>query len=138
MKVPFRLTAIDHVVLRVRDLERMSDFYCGVLGCVIEKIQAELGLVQLRAGDSLIDLVDVDGRIGKAGGAAPGPQGHNMDHFCLRIAPFDADVLRRHLDSHGIAPGDVASRYGAGGQGPSLYLTDPEGNTIELKGPSGT
>jgi glyoxylase I family protein len=131
----FRIRDIDHLVLRIVDLDAMIAFYCGALGCTIEKRQDELGLIQLRAGRSLIDLVLVDGKLGRAGGAAPGSEGRNQDHFCLRIEPFDEAAIRSHLEAHGIEAGPVKSRYGAEGEGPSTYLTDPEGNTVELKGP---
>ena len=132
---PFRLLALDHVVLRVSDLERARAFYCGVLGCSFEKWQEPFGLLQLRAGSALIDLVSLDGPLGRAGGAAPGREGRNVDHFCLRIAPFDEAALRAHLAAHGIAAGEAVQRYGAEGSGPSLYISDPDGNTVELKGP---
>jgi len=126
---------IDHVVLRVCDLERMKGFYCDVLGCAVEKVQDAIGLTQLRAGRSLIDLVTVEGPIGQMGGAAPGKGGRNMDHVCLRVEPWDADVILGFLKANGVDPGEVVSRYGAEGTGPSIYLTDPEGNVVELKGP---
>ncbi len=129
-----RIRNIDHIVLRVIDLERMIDFYCDVLGCHVERRQDELGLVQLRAGSSLIDLVPVDGKLGQAGGSAPGIEGRNVDHFCLRVDPFDANEIHEHLASRSIVAGEVSSRYGAEGEGPSIYVTDPEGNTVELKG----
>ncbi|MFK3650601.1 VOC family protein [Lysobacter enzymogenes] len=132
---PFRLLQLDHVVLRVRDTAAMVAFYCEVLGCRVERRQDEIGLVQLRAGDSLIDLVDVEGKIGRLGGAAPGEQGRNMDHLCLRAEPFDRDAIAAHLAAHGARVGDFGSRYGAEGEGPSQYLFDPEGNMVELKGP---
>ena len=126
---------IDHLVLRVVDLDVMLDFYCGVLGCTVERRQDEIGLVQLRAGRSMIDLVPVDGKLGSAGGAAPGRQARNVDHFCVRVEPFDEQGIRAHLRTHGVDAGPVESRYGAEGEGPSIYLTDPEGNVVELKGP---
>lgn len=126
---------IDHIVLRVVDLERMLAFYCEALGCPVEKRQDEIGLVQLRAGSSLIDLVPLDGKLGRMGGAAPGKEGRNLDHFCLRVEPFDAEAIRAHLARHGVEAGAVESRYGAEGEGPSIYLSDPEGNVVELKGP---
>ena len=131
----FSILQLDHVVLRVRDLEAMLRFYTEVLGCTLERVQDELGLYQVRAGASLIDLVTIDGKLGRAGGAAPGPEGRNLDHFCLRIEPFDGDALRAWLSSRGASPGEVMQRFGAEGEGPSLYLSDPEGNVIELKGP---
>ncbi len=132
---PIAIRGIDHVVLRVRDVAGMQRFYCDVLGCTVEKIQAHIGLTQLRAGQQLIDLVDVDGTLGREGGAPPGREGRNMDHLCLRVQPFDAAAIAAHLRAHGIAPGDVVSRYGAEGEGPSMYIADPEGNVVELKGP---
>ena len=129
------LREIDHLVLRVVDLDRMLRFYCDALGCTVERRQDEIGLVQLRAGRSLIDLVPVSGKLGQMGGAAPGTQGRNMDHFCLRVEPFAEADIRQHLAAHGVAAGSVESRYGAEGEGPSIYLSDPEGNVVELKGP---
>jgi catechol 2,3-dioxygenase-like lactoylglutathione lyase family enzyme len=130
-----RIREIDHLVLRVVDLERMLRFYCGALGCTIERRQDAIGLVQLRAGRSLLDLVPVAGKLGAAGGAAPGKEGRNLDHFCFRVEPFDAAGIRAELEVHGIAAGAVEYRYGAEGEGPSMYITDPEGNVVELKGP---
>jgi catechol 2,3-dioxygenase-like lactoylglutathione lyase family enzyme len=126
---------IDHIVLRVVDARRMLHFYCEVLGCPVERRQDEIGLIQVRAGSSLIDLVPVDGKLGSMGGAAPGAEGRNMDHFCLRVEPFDAAAIQAHLAAHGVAAGKVESRYGAEGEGPSIYVTDPENNVVELKGP---
>jgi catechol 2,3-dioxygenase-like lactoylglutathione lyase family enzyme len=131
----FRIVHIDHLVLRVRDVERMVGFYRDVLGCGLEKVQEKLGLWQLRAGGSLIDLVDLAGPLGKAGGAAPGKEGRNVDHFCLRVEPWDEASLRAHLARHDVAVGEAGRRYGADGEGPSIYVGDPEGNTVELKGP---
>lgn len=131
-----RIREIDHLVLRVVDLERMLAFYCGVLGCTVERRQDAIGLVQLRAGRCLLDLVPVTGRLGQAGGAAPGREGRNLDHFCFRVEPFDEEVIRRHLEAHGVEAGPIEQRYGAEGVGPSMYITDPEGNVVELKGPS--
>jgi len=131
----FRLVAIDHLVLRVVDLDRMLRFYCDGLGCTIEKRQDNIGLIQLRAGNSLIDLVPIDGKLGSAGGAPPGKEGRNLDHFCLRVEPFDEVAIREQLARYGYASGPVERRYGAEGEGPSIYITDPEGNVVELKGP---
>ncbi|WP_457350988.1 VOC family protein [Roseateles sp. P5_D6] len=133
-----KLQGIDHLVLRVIDLDTMVRFYVDTLGCSIERRQDEIGLVQLRAGHSLIDLVPVAGKLGRMGGAAPGAEGRNMDHFCLRVEPFDAAAIRAHLASHGVEAGKTESRYGAEGEGPSIYLSDPEGNVVELKGPPGS
>jgi catechol 2,3-dioxygenase-like lactoylglutathione lyase family enzyme len=106
-----------------------------VLGGTLERVQERIGLVQLRAGRSIVDLVPVDSELGRAGGAAPRPDGRNMDHFCLRVDPFDDAAIHAHLQAHGVQAGPTALRFGAEGQGPSIYLTDPEGNVVELKGP---
>jgi catechol 2,3-dioxygenase-like lactoylglutathione lyase family enzyme len=129
------LRGLDHVVLRVSNADRSLAFYCDALGCKVERRIDELGLIQLRAGSSLIDLVPVDSPLGKLGGAAPESEARNMDHFALEIATFDEASIRTQLEAHGIAPGDVGVRYGAKGNGPSMYINDPDGNTVELKGP---
>ena len=130
------IVGLDHVVLRIRDLDAALGFYRDVLGLAIEReLPAELGLVQLRAGSSLIDLVPIDGAIGRQGGAGPGKEGRNMDHFCLMIEPFDEAAIRAHLEAHGVEAGPVERRYGARGSGPSIYVRDPDHNTVELKGP---
>jgi glyoxylase I family protein len=131
------IRGLDHVVVRVTDLERSLRFYRDVLGCAIERRLDELGLVQLRAGASLIDLVPVDSPLGKSGGGAPplaGEGGRNMDHFALRLASFDEAAIRAHLASFDVEGGEVGTRYGADGDGPSMYLQDPDGNVVELKG----
>ena len=126
---------LDHVVVRVRDVARALEFYRDVLGCPVERELGELGLIQLRAGSSLIDLVDLEKPLGQLGGAPPGAEGRNVDHFALRIAEFDEEKLRAWLTERGVEPGEVAIRYGAEGNGPSMYLRDPDGNVVELKGP---
>jgi len=127
---------IDHLVLRVRDIDAMRRFYCDVLGAAHVAWRPEYGMSHLKVGRSMIDLITVDGKLGKAGGAAPGREGRNLDHLCLRVEPFDQDAIVAHLERHGIEVGDIHRRYGAEGNGISIYVTDPEGNTVELKGPS--
>lgn len=130
------IRCIDHVVLRVRDVAASKRFYCDALGCTVERESEALGLHQLRAGASLIDLVPVAGPLGRLGGAEPGAAGRNVDHLALALTAFDAAAIASHLHAHGIAPGDVGDRYGAGGMGPSMYIRDPDGNVVELKGPA--
>ena len=120
-----RIRAIDHVVLRVRDIERMRAFYCDVLGAQHVAYRPEFGMSHLRVGSAMIDLVKGEG-----------PTGCNMDHLCLRVEPFDQEQVVSHLKTHGVAIGDIRNRFGAEGNGISIYLADPEGNTVELKGPS--
>lgn len=129
----FAIRNLDHVVVCVSDLERALTFYTEVLGCREERRVARIGLVQLRAGASMIDLQLVNPGSEEGEQAAPAK---NMDHFALRIEPFDPPALRAHLQAHGIDAGEVVQRYGAEGDGPSVYIADPDGNTIELKGPA--
>lgn len=137
MSVPFAVERIDHLVFRVRDLQRSIAFYRDVLGCPVVRERAHLGLAHLRAGASMIDLVDVAGTLGQRGGPAAGRSGRNVDHLCLRIEPFDEQRLVAHLAAFGIAPhGQATLNFGAEGDGPSLYFDDPDGNAIELKGSS--
>ena len=131
-----RIKNLDHVVLRSQDAERLVWFYCDVLGCTVERRSSpELGMAQLRAGDALIDIVSVDSELGRMGGAAPGKDGRNMDHFCIRLDLFEEDAIRQHLAQHGVVGSKLETRYGAEGNGPSIYIQDPDGNTVELKGP---
>lgn len=132
----FSVLGIDHVVFRVRDLARMETFYREALGCEVVRRREDLGLVHIRAGRTLVDLVSVEGRLGREGGAAPGPEGRNVAHLCLRVEPFDPGAIRSHLAGFGLDASEASSNFGAEGDGPSLYLRDPEGNTLELKGPS--
>jgi len=122
------IAGLDHLVLRVADLDRAIEFYGRVLGCRVERQLQKPRLVQLRAGASLIDLVPADPPAARGAG--------NMDHFALRLEAFDAAALAAHLRRHGVDPGAVHERYGAEGYGPSLYFVDPDGNTVELKGPA--
>ena len=134
MRIPIR--AIDHVVLRVRDIEAMARFYCDVLGADFVAYRAEFGMTHLRVGSGMIDLVAVDGPLGRKGGAAPGVEARNLDHLCLRVEPFDQAAIVAHLEARGVKVGEIHERFGAEGTGVSIYLADPEGNAVELKGPS--
>jgi len=122
----FHVERIDHVVLRVRDLEAMVRFYEQALGFKVERTLERLSLVQMRAGASRLALIK--GERPAAGG--------NRDHLCFRIEPFDRSSIESRLSPLGIAIGETVERYGAEGTGLSVYFNDPEGNQIELKGPS--
>lgn len=122
----FHVERIDHVVIRVRDLAAMVRFYEQALGFRVERTIDRLNLVQMRAGASMLDLIQ---------GERPA-DGGNMDHLCFRIAPFDRDAISSHLSPLGIEIGEAVERYGAEGTGLSVYFDDPEGNQIELKGSS--
>ncbi len=131
LQPPFTIVGLDHVVLRAKDPAAMEKFYTEVLGCRFELRQGTL--TQLRAGRALIDIVP-DDEAGNIASARTG--GVNIDHLCLRIEPFNAAAIASHLAAHGVHCGEQASRYGAEGRGPSIYLNDPEGNGVELKGPA--
>jgi glyoxylase I family protein len=131
-----QIREIDHIVLRVRDIDAMRRFYCEVLGASHVAWRPEFGMSHLRVGSSMIDLITGDGPLGSKGGAPAGREGRNLDHLCLRVEPFDQDAIVAHLEGHGVAVGDIRPRFGAEGNGISIYLTDPEGNMVELKGPS--
>lgn len=152
---------LDHVVLRVSDIERAIAFYGDVLGFAVERRLDQLGLIQLRAGHSLIDLVAIDSPLGRVSLQADGAlqsdsalqadgndaeaitshrearfAARNMDHFAIALSEFDEAAIRAQLDRFGISADETRRLYGATGFGPSIYLRDPDGNTIELKGPS--
>ena len=131
----FTILGLDHVLLRIEDKSTMLDFYLNVLGCTQERELGHLGLIQLRAGASLIDLVPTTSPLGQNGRGVPLQQHANLDHLCLRIEPFDEAAIRAHFTRHGYDIEAAAVRYGADGFGPSIYVYDPEGNTVELKGP---
>lgn len=133
---PFEPAGIDHVVLRVTDVPRALAFYENVLACRLERKQEDIGLWQLRAGTALIDLVNVDGVVGRRGGAAPAWEGRNVDHVAIAIRPFERARLTAHLASHGIEiEGGAEDNYGATGDSPAIYIRDPDGNVLELMGP---
>ncbi|MEH6552084.1 MAG: VOC family protein [Pseudomonadales bacterium] len=132
---PFVLNKLDHIVLRTTRLKPMLDFYQSVLGAVVERQLTDEGLYQLRAGESLIDIVSTDRSLGARLPQPPNPDAANLDHFCLTVSPWSPAAIRRYLSEHDIECGEVAIRYGAEGFGESLYIYDPDGNQIELKQP---
>jgi len=129
-----KILAIDHLVLRTEQLSEMTAFYTDVLGCEVIRDEVEsLGLLQLKAGDALIDLVLVDSELGRPGGGAPMSTNRNMDHFCLRLAQLDNQSIIDHLKRHAVQCEPFALRNGAQGFGDSIYIYDPDGNRVELK-----
>jgi glyoxylase I family protein len=131
---PFELEELDHVVLLVRDMDRARNFYRDVLGCSVDRELPQYGMLQLRAGKSLIDLVDISVEEG-AWGRPQVDGGRNMDHLCLATRGFHAEEMRSHLAAHGVEIVEEGVRYGATGDGYSVYFNDPFGNQIELKSP---
>ncbi len=129
-----KITSIDHIVLRTAKLNEMLEFYCDVLGCTIEReTSTEMGMKQLRAGNALIDIVEVNSKLGRLGGGPPSQTGNNVDHFCFQLESISEIELKNHLELHGISVGEFSDRYGAQGVGRSIYIKDPQGNTIELR-----
>lgn len=136
MTHPIAVAGFDHIVLRVRDKDRMLGFYRDVLGLAVDRDRPEIGLTHIRAGAQMIDLVTLDGPLGRMGGEGPGREGRNLDHFALQVRPFDEPAIRAHLAAHAVEIVEEGQRYGADGDGLSLYVRDPEGNTVELKAPA--
>lgn len=132
---PFRLEGLDHVVLLVRDMDVARRFYCDVIGCTVDQALPQYGMLQLRAGRSLIDLVDISTEEG-SWGRPPVEGGRNMDHVCLATDGFEPEELRAHLAAHGVRIVEEGIRYGATGDAYSIYVNDPFGNQIELKSAS--
>lgn len=129
-----QIIGIDHIVLRTANKATLLRFYCDVLGCTVEReTPSSIGLTQLRAGNALIDIVTVDGELGREGGAAPMNKGNNLDHFCLQIAHQPQMEILRYLEKHAVNIESFEDRYGATGYGASLYIEDPDGNRVELK-----
>lgn len=132
MSTPIAFLNLDHIVIRCADITAMSSFYEKILGCRKERVLDDLGLHQFRAGAALIDLMDINKPLGA--GPAPDRNNQNMAHFCLRIEDQDWDDLISYFKNNGIDIDDSPGRrYGADGQGQSIYMRDPEGNTVELK-----
>jgi glyoxylase I family protein len=123
---PFKVAELDHVVLRCRDQARALEFYTKVLGLSEERRIEQIGLIQLRAGASMLDLVPTQ--------HPRSEDALNVDHFCLGIDARDMGEVARHLRERGVEViGEPSMRYGARGMGLSVYVRDPEGNVVELK-----
>jgi glyoxylase I family protein len=123
---PLRVAELDHVVIRCRDQARSLDFYTRILGLVEERRLDVIGLVQLRAGQSMVDLVPAD--------PPPTHEGRNVDHVCLGVEAPDMEAMVGYLRTEGVEVlGEPAERYGARGTGLSVYVLDPDGNIVELK-----
>ncbi len=126
MKPPFKTAELDHLVLRCRDQTAMLAFYTEVIGLNEERRVDAIGLIQLRAGSSLIDLIPAAARSAGAG--------RDLDHFCLGVEIADLRSAIDYLRGRGVeVAGEPATRYGARGVGLSIYIRDPEGNLVELK-----
>jgi glyoxylase I family protein len=132
---PFSLVGIDHVVFLVDDMSRAMEFYAKVLGCVPGYSYPALGIEQVWCGAALIVLWDTT-HPGAAGASPAVPGGRNVDHLCIATSPFAPEAMRAHLAVHGVAILREATHGGARGMGHSLYIRDPFGNVLEIKGPA--
>lgn len=119
-----RVVGLDHVVLRAADVERTLAFYQQVLGLAGERVD------EWRAGSAPFPSVRIDAStiIDLLPGA---PDGANLDHLCLVVAGADLDALARRPELD-VVEGPVR-RWGAQGQGTSLYVRDPDGTVVELR-----
>lgn len=133
-KPPFALEGIDHILLLVNGMAPAVRFYTKVLGCQVEDKLPQYGMLQLRAGSALIDLVDVSVPQG-SWAVPPVAGGRNLDHLCLALGAHEEAKLRRHLARHHIEIVEEGIHGGSRGESLSLYVRDPSGNIIELKGP---
>ena len=131
---PFALEGIDHVVLLVDDMAAARAFYLEVIGCTIDNALPRYGMLQLRAGAALLDLVDISGEPG-AWARPPVEGGRNMDHVCIATGAWDEDEMRAWLAARGVPIIEEGVNNGARGESLSFYVRDPAGNVIELTGP---
>lgn len=119
-----RVKAFDHLVLNVRDVERALEFYSGTLGLEAERVAewraGKAPFPSVRVNEStIIDLVDR-------------PRGEsNVDHICLVVDPVDWQQVI-DSDVFTVLEGPVG-RFGARGEAQSVYVQDPDGNTVELR-----
>lgn len=127
------IEAIDHIVLRTDQYKPLIRFYCNILGCEIIREAHDFSLTQLKAGNALIDIIDIAGTLGREGGPVSTGKANNLDHFCLQIAPFEEPDLIAYLKQHSVPHSDFETRFGAQGYGRSIYIQDIIGNTIELR-----
>ncbi len=128
----FRVTALDHIVLNVRDIERSLAFYIDVLGLEGERLeefrQGKVGFPSVRISETcLIDLMTADED-------ASGKVRTNLAHYCLVAENLDFEKLSGDLGQAGVTVlrGPV-SRWGARGEARSVYILDPDENEIEIR-----
>jgi catechol 2,3-dioxygenase-like lactoylglutathione lyase family enzyme len=123
--------SLDHLVLRVRDLDRSLAFYQGLLSLRVEGLEqhrrGERPFVSLRVGESLLDLVPDPGY-------EPGPAAQaGLVHFCVTLGEFAATVRRLRAAGVPFLEDEPVARAGARGVAPSIYAQDPDGYVVELK-----
>lgn len=125
---PLEIDGIDHVVLRVTNIQRSLDFYVGLLGLSLERVIEDIGIYQLRCGRNLIDLVAMP-----AGAVLADVPQRGIDHVCLHVRG-DMSRILEYMQENGVELGSpLREIYGSTGFGTSLYVLDPDRHTIELK-----
>jgi catechol 2,3-dioxygenase-like lactoylglutathione lyase family enzyme len=121
-----KVSALDHIVLRCADVEKSLAWYCDLLGLPAERVE------EWRAGEVFFPSARIDDRT--IIDLFPGdrsPAGENLDHFCIVIEPTDLDEIARSGAFDVLAGPDT--RWGARGNGTSLYVRDPDGNVVEMR-----
>ena len=130
----FQIVDLDHIVLRVKDVERAIEFYTGTLGLAPHRLEefraGEVPFPCARVNDhTIIDLLPwtEDEPVGD------GPR--NLDHFCMAVKEIDMAEFAEYLQSEGVTVHSerTGRRSGAQGMADSIYIKDTEGNTIELR-----
>jgi catechol 2,3-dioxygenase-like lactoylglutathione lyase family enzyme len=131
----FTVTGMDHIVLKVRDMDRVLDFYLNVLGLKGERLeefrQGRVPFPSVRINhDTIIDLFPVQA----SADDVPDARSSDLDHFCLVVDQTDMSQVVAYLQRHGVAiqQGPV-TRWGAHGNGTSIYFSDPENRQIEIR-----
>jgi len=130
----FKIKRLDHLVIKTTNIKEMMSFYCFILGYKIQRDSLkETGLLELSAGESMIDLFDSkhESNLNRLSGES---KNNNIDHFCILLDNFDETDIKVHLKSFGVACSEIEMNYGSSGYGPSVYIHDPDGNKVELKG----
>ena len=123
------VTGFDHLSLTCRRVAETRRFYETLLGFAVAGEMPQWGMTEMRAGDAHIVLVDANSKEG-AWAISPQGRGENVHHFCLRLTQFDEKDLRRRFKDAKIEieEEDLGDDEGA------LYVRDPEGNYVELRG----
>ncbi len=130
----FKIKRLDHLVIKTINIKEMTSFYCFILGYKIQRDSLkETGLLELSAGESMIDLFD-SRHESNLNTFSSESKNNTIDHFCILLDNFDETDIKVHLKSFGVECSEIEMNYGSSGYGPSIYIHDPDGNKVELKG----
>jgi len=132
----FKIRRLDHLVIRTDNIKEMISFYCFILGYKVQRDHLnESGLIELNAGESMIDLFDISSKnLNVSKKTQCEKDIKNLDHFCILLDNFDEVEIKVHLKNFGVKCSDIEMSYGSTGYSPSIYIFDPDNNKIELKG----